>query len=188
MSQSSCVTFTLQWHRNGVILVIYLQRKPPHHFQKAPELITMYSDSDQRRVYLACRAIFTGTNAQLRRSKKVRELVSTHRRSLQPLIQEFTAEKVVNIIKNLLEKEIFQSDVKAKIEFPELFRSSPTRDAQRAASENDAARSAAEALEEVASREGAKESDDEKGNDIVNLNQGIAAGKRIKISSAKMED
>jgi hypothetical protein len=121
-----------------------------------------YSDSDQRRVYLACRAIFTGPNALLRRSKKVRELVSTHQGSLQPLIQEFTTEKVINIIKHLLEKEIFQSDVKAKIEFPELFRSSPTRDAQRAASENDAARSTAEALEEVATRENTNESDDEK--------------------------
>jgi DNA polymerase kappa len=77
--------------------------------------------------------------------------------------------------------------VKAKIEFPEQFHSSPTRDAERAPSENDAARSAAEALEEVALREDTKESDEGKANDIVNLNRGIANSKIINISSVKIE-
>lgn len=43
--------------------------------------------------------------------------------------------------------------MKAKIEFPELFQSSPARDVQRATSENDAARSEAAALEEIVSLE-----------------------------------
>ncbi|KAH8696296.1 hypothetical protein BGW36DRAFT_397879 [Talaromyces proteolyticus] len=117
-----------------------------------------YSAADKRRVYLACRPIFAGNNALLRKAKKIREL------------------KVVDIIKILLEKQIFQSDVKAKIEFPELFHSSPARDVQRAASENDAARSAAEALEEVASREEGNESDDEEPTSVVHLNQNVSNG------------
>jgi hypothetical protein len=34
-----------------------------------------YSDADQRRVYLACRPIFAGNNALLRKTKKIRDLV-----------------------------------------------------------------------------------------------------------------
>jgi hypothetical protein len=120
-----------------------------------------YSALDRRRIYLACRPIFAGNNALLRKPKKIRELLLMHLKSIQPLVQDFSIETVADIVKVLLERRIFQSDVKAKLEFPELFHSSPARDAQRATSENDAARSVAEALEEVASREDNSKSDDE---------------------------
>jgi hypothetical protein len=60
-------------------------------------------------------------------------------------------DKVVDIVKTLLDQRVFKSELKAKIAFPELFQNSPARDVQRNGSENDAARSAAEALEELAS-------------------------------------
>jgi hypothetical protein len=110
-----------------------------------------YPAADRRRVYLACRAIFAGNNALLRKQKKIKELVVTHKRALKPLVADFGADKVVEILKLLLEAQIFQSELKAKIEFPELFLSSPVRDVQRAASEIDAARSMEEALEEILS-------------------------------------
>ncbi|KAL1983232.1 hypothetical protein VTN96DRAFT_330 [Rasamsonia emersonii] len=125
-----------------------------------------YPSADKRRVYLACRAIFAGNNAQLRKQKKIREVVLKHQASLRPLIRDFTLDKVVDILKTLLEKQIFQSEVKAKIEFPELFVSSPARDVQRAASENDAARSAAELLEEIASLEERENEADEDENEV----------------------
>ncbi|KAF3400327.1 hypothetical protein DPV78_006084 [Talaromyces pinophilus] len=112
-----------------------------------------YSAVDRRRIYLACRPIFVGNNALLRKPKKIRELLLMHLKSFPPLVQDFSIETVADIVKVLLERRIFQSDVKAKLEFPELFHSSPARDAQRATSKNDAARSVAEALEEVASQE-----------------------------------
>ncbi|OKL62443.1 hypothetical protein UA08_02580 [Talaromyces atroroseus] len=139
-----------------------------------------YSAADIRRVYLACRPIFAGNNAFLRKTRKIRKLVSIHQASLRPLLQDFAFEKVVDIIRTLLEKRIFQSDVEAKIEFPELSHSSPARDVQRAASENDAARSAAEALEEVASREEGNESDDERPTSVVHLAHDAANGKNSK--------
>lgn len=110
-----------------------------------------YSAADKRRVYLACRAIFTGNSAQLRKQKKVRELVEKQKSSLAPLIRDFGITKVVEILRILLDGQAFQSDLKAKVEFPELFRSTPDRDIQRAESEYNAARSVAEALEEIAS-------------------------------------
>lgn len=90
----------------------------------------------------------------LRKSKKVREVVEKHKSSFQPLIKEFGNDKIIGILKELLAGRIFQSELRAKVEFPELFRSSPARDVQRTTSENDAARSEAEALEEIASLEG----------------------------------
>lgn len=108
--------------------------------------------ADNRRVYLACRAIFAGNNALLRKQKKILEVLRQHANvSLKPLIKDFGEEKVLEILKSLLEAQIFQSELKAKIEFPELFVTSLVRDVQRAASEIDATRSADEALDEILS-------------------------------------
>jgi len=63
----------------------------------------------------------------LRKSKKVREVVEKHKSSFQPLIKEFGNDKIISILKELLAGRIFQSELRAKVEFPELFRSSPAR-------------------------------------------------------------
>lgn len=145
-----------------------------------------YSSAEKRRVYLACRAIFAGNNAQLRRPKKIRELVDAHESSLFSLIRDCGPNAVVDILKNLLELGIFQSQVKAKIEFPELFQSSPARDVQRATSENDAARSEAAALEEITSSEGIDNEADGDGVELVkelsNIAE-VAAGKLVDYSN-----
>ena len=107
----------------------------------------------------------------LRKSKKVREVVEKHRSSFQPLIKEFGNDKIIGILKELLAGRIFQSELRAKVEFPELFRSSPARDVQRTTSENDAARSEAEALEEIASLEG---KEDDLAEDLVETTHGDA--------------
>ncbi|PGH10128.1 hypothetical protein AJ80_07579 [Polytolypa hystricis UAMH7299] len=108
------------------------------------------SAADKCRVYLACRPVFAGENAQIRKQKSIQNILNKHKGSFRALIRDLTADKVVAILKMLLEKRVFQSDVKAKIEFPELFTSSPAREIERVASEDDAARSAAEVLEEIA--------------------------------------
>jgi hypothetical protein len=108
-----------------------------------------FSAAERRRVFLAFRPIFVGPNAQLRKSRKVRDVVTKHQRSFEPLLRDYGFDKVVNIIKVLLEQRIFESELKAKVAFPELFQLSAARDVQRTISENNAARSEAEALEEV---------------------------------------
>jgi hypothetical protein len=107
------------------------------------------SSADGRRVFLAYRTVFTGPHAHIRKSRKVREVIEQHRGSFQPLIKDFGFDKVADIVKTLLDQRVFESELKAKIAFPELFQSSPARDLQRNESENDAARSVAEALEEL---------------------------------------
>jgi hypothetical protein len=110
-----------------------------------------YTPAERRRVFLAYRTIFNGTNAHIRKTKKVREVVQSHSKSFEPLIRDLDFDKVVDVVKSLLDQSIFESELQAKIAFPELFRSSPARDVQRSASEVDAARSEAEALEVLSS-------------------------------------
>jgi hypothetical protein len=110
----------------------------------------VYSSSDRKQVYLACRPIFSHTNAQLRKKKKIREFVERHRVSLDPIIRAFSSQGVVQILKSLLDDGILKSELKAKVEFPELFLISPERDIQRAKSEDCAAQRAADALDEIA--------------------------------------
>ncbi|RDL40953.1 uncharacterized protein BP5553_00932 [Venustampulla echinocandica] len=110
-----------------------------------------YSSADKRRVFLAYRTVFIGPHAQIRKSKKVKEVIEQHKNSFKPLIKDFGFDHVAEIVKYLLDQRVFESELRAKIAFPELFQTSQARDIQRTASENDAARSVAEALEELAS-------------------------------------
>ncbi|KAK3048632.1 hypothetical protein LTS18_012895, partial [Coniosporium uncinatum] len=84
----------------------------------------------------------------------VLEIVRLRKSSFGRLIKDFGIDKIVDILRNLLERRIFESELQAKVEFPELFRTSPARDVQRTRSENNAARTEAEALEEVEISEG----------------------------------
>ena len=112
-----------------------------------------YSARDQQRVFLVYRTVFAGPSALIRKAKKVREVVQQHRYkpAFQPIVHDFGFEKVCEIVKLLLEEQIFESALKAKIAFPQLFQISQARDVQHTASEADIARSEAEALEEIAS-------------------------------------
>ncbi|KAI8208702.1 hypothetical protein KHU50_003803 [Colletotrichum sp. SAR 10_65] len=67
-----------------------------------------------------------------------------------------------NFMKQLLENRLFESDLRAKVEFPELFKTSPQQDAQREASEADAAKSVADCLGEIARFEEEEEIPEEK--------------------------
>jgi hypothetical protein len=126
-----------------------------------------HSSAEGRRVFLAYRTVFTGPHAHIRKSKKVREVIEQHRGSFKPLIRDFGFDKVADIVKTLLDQRVFESELKAKIAFPELFQTSPARDVQRNTSENDAARSVAEALEELTSAsEHGELGDDYKENNI----------------------
>ena len=109
-------------------------------------MISKYPTTDKRRVFLASRSVFSGQNVHIRKAKKIRETVLRYSSLFEPLVNDFGIDKTTDIIKILLDQKIFQSELKAKIEFPELYQISPARSLQHAASENDAARSEAEAL------------------------------------------
>lgn len=107
---------------------------------------------DERLVYLALKNIFKGPDARLRRHGKIRELIqkTQHNLDVRDLIHEHNLENVCNVAKALLEKQIFESTLKAKIRFPEVFEISPAQSAERSASEAEAAKSEADAVRTAA--------------------------------------
>lgn len=121
-----------------------------------------HSLRDKQRVYLECREIFSGASAHLRRSKKILKLLNRKEQYLISLNRELTKGKVLDILKILLQKGVFESQEKAKIEFPEIFHSTSILDLQRRVSENDAVTSTAKVLEEVASSEGGNDCSNKK--------------------------
>ena len=115
----------------------------------------------RRRVYVDCRPIFSGDNAQVRKKMKIKQLIRASKGPLAPILKDMGEAKVVAIAQDLLENRVFASEPRAKVEFPTLFRSSPLREAQRQESELDAARSTAGALDEIASQEGEQAGSDD---------------------------
>ncbi|KAH6880116.1 hypothetical protein B0T10DRAFT_532044 [Thelonectria olida] len=104
----------------------------------------------RRRVYLAAKTIFSGADAQVRRRKIIVKMVHSCSGKLDPLLREFGEPMLVDILRKLLEDRIFELTLRAKAEFPELFAAS-LRDAEREASEAEAASSTQGALDELQS-------------------------------------
>lgn len=103
---------------------------------------------DERLVYLALKDSFKGADAQIRKAKKVRDLVqkAQHNVDVRDLIREHNLENVCIVAKALLEQQIFESTLRAKVRFPEVFEISPAQSAERSASEAEAARLEADAV------------------------------------------
>ncbi|KAK5011505.1 hypothetical protein LTR28_001222 [Elasticomyces elasticus] len=107
---------------------------------------------DERLVYLALRNIFKGADAQVRNPKKIRERIQKHQHyeDVRDLVQEHNLDNVCNAAKVLLEEQIFQSTLKAKVRFPEVFEVSPAQSAERTASEAEAAKTEDDAIKGAA--------------------------------------
>lgn len=109
-----------------------------------------FSASDKRRIFMSYRSVFSSAKGQLRhKKKKIRKVVLANGGISQDLVKEFGLEKVVDILRYLLGKGVFRSELEAKLEFPELFESESSRTIRRAASEDEAARSESEALDAI---------------------------------------
>ncbi|KAL8858257.1 MAG: hypothetical protein Q9178_005269 [Gyalolechia marmorata] len=105
---------------------------------------------DGRLVYLHCSSIFNGPNAQLRRAKKISQLLRKRITSIKILTDEFTLEAIAVVAKQLLDDQIFESLPRAKLRYPELFQSpSESQEAERAASEAEVIRIEAEAAQDT---------------------------------------
>ncbi|KAI1099704.1 hypothetical protein F4804DRAFT_321253 [Jackrogersella minutella] len=112
-----------------------------------------FREVDKQRVYLAWQPIFTGKKALLRKPKKLRKEIIKRPSILKSLTPDLNVDKVVDILRVLLEKGVFESEDDAKAEFPELFQTTPGQEISHEAIEVDAAKSTTEAIEEAASEE-----------------------------------
>ncbi|KAK5399172.1 hypothetical protein LTR06_011497 [Exophiala xenobiotica] len=81
---------------------------------------------------------FKGADALIRKARKVREIVEKARNNIdvRDLIQQHNIASVCSVTKTLLEQQVFEFALKAKIRFPEVFEISPARTAERSASES----------------------------------------------------
>ena len=79
---------------------------------------------EERLVYFYCSSIFTGTNAEVRKLKKVTQILLNHKASIRGFIDEFGLENVSVVAKKLLKEHVFQSEYQAQLRFPDLFQKS----------------------------------------------------------------
>lgn len=140
------------------------------------------SSPDKRLVYLHCSSIFSGANAQVRKAKKVSQLLAKHKGSIKILTKEYTLPAIAVIAKELLDEKIFESLPRAKLNYPELFQQSETQEAERAASEAEVIRIEAEAAHDIILT-----SDDEGGDECLDFKQGQVAPKLGGASKDKIE-
>lgn len=124
---------------------------------------------DGKLVYLYCSSIFNGENAKIRKSRKVVQLLEDHKHSIRLLENQFSMQAIAAVVKDLLEKQIFESIPRAKLRFPELFKTSKTQEAKRAALQASIVAMEAKTADARATR-----SDDEEAHDHPDLKEGQA--------------
>lgn len=95
--------------------------------------------------------IFQGQDSQIRKPASIKRLVTKHQEEPQvaQLLEQYSAPIIYDKLRTLLGDQVFESTLKAKEEFPELFEVSRARSAERAISEAEAAADHAKAVEEA---------------------------------------
>ncbi|KAJ0303192.1 hypothetical protein COL5a_005894 [Colletotrichum fioriniae] len=101
--------------------------------------------SEDQEVYRMCRALFSGRSKQLKKPA-IRQTLINNQSALHHLFRRYGEIRLTAMIQSLLKAGAFESDRRAKAMFPELFQTTPQQDAQREASEADAAKSVADIL------------------------------------------
>ena len=106
---------------------------------------------DERVVYLTLKNVFKGANAEVRQPKAIRKLIKKNQqqRDVADLIRAHNIETICTTARTLLTEQVFESTLKAKIRFPEVFDVSPTQSAEREASEAEAAKHEAIAIKDA---------------------------------------
>lgn len=114
-------------------------------------------DPDERPVYLACRHIFRGTRAEVRRRKTVINLIQQNKRALRDILREYSIDRTCNVVKKFLDDQVFGSTNKSQASIPGIVDVSPTQSAEQEASEAEAARDETNAVREISERDGSRE-------------------------------
>ena len=101
----------------GVILCILApQETLSTYYNMANQMIP-----DEERVYIQYFALFQGNNAQIRKQKKIEDVLKGYHGALGTLTNDFSRRSIATIVKRLLEAQIFRSVSNASLRFPELF-------------------------------------------------------------------
>ncbi|KAI4187061.1 MAG: hypothetical protein L6R41_003045 [Letrouitia leprolyta] len=152
-----------------------------------PNVEMAISIGDQQRIFLAYRALFKGQNAQVRQNKTIKKILISSKASSSPLVRSLGLDKVVSVLKRLLEKEVFSSELKAKVAFPILYKTSPEQNARHEASDVGAAKVEAKALQEVEAIDDAQGGDNGAGV-LENADPGVGEGVQPVAAADGFED
>jgi hypothetical protein len=117
----------------------------------ATPIMAKNNPPDERVVYLALKNVFKGNLAEMRQLKAIHKLVSKQKEQIEvaDLLRAHNIDAICNVARTLLTEQIFESTLKAKLRFPEIFDVSPAQSAEREASEAEAARNEANAIKDA---------------------------------------
>jgi hypothetical protein len=109
---------------------------------------------DERVVYLTLKNVFKGPAAEIRQTKAINKQIVKHgqQEDIAQLIRAYGLDVICNTARILLTNKVFESTLNAKIRFPEVFDVSPAQSAEREASEAEASRNEAKAIDVVKSQ------------------------------------
>jgi len=107
----------------------------------------MVTSENQKKVYIAYRAFFKGEDARIRERMAIPDIVAQHLQSGQIVVEGLSLMQVADILRELLQRNIFESEVEARLAFPDLF---ATTLAQQSFLEGDAAKSEGKELNKIA--------------------------------------
>jgi hypothetical protein len=140
----TCISLAIMF-----ILGISVHRQQPSPFD--PISAMAKSLPDERLVYLALKGVLQGQDVHVRQEKKVRKLIEKQQNhiDIKQLIQTYGMDSLCQTAKALLRDQIFESTLKAKIRFPEVFEVSPNQTAERAISEYEASKHEDAAIQSV---------------------------------------
>jgi hypothetical protein len=133
---------------------------------------------DEKTVYLALKGVFSGQSGLIRQEKKVRALIQKQQgqAEIKHLIKEHTIVRLSQTAKALLKDQIFESTLKARERFPEVFEVSPDQTAERAVSELAAAENEDAAFQNVAEEHQEKYPQPEENLVVGNIDQNMNPG------------
>lgn len=104
----------------------------------------------QSLVYAHCHSIFKGVDAKVRKNHSIKHLLQKNQNSIASLLREFSLDALCVVAKGLLHEGVFEYTARARLRFPELFRTTPTETAKKAALDIEAAKNEVDALIEAA--------------------------------------
>lgn len=82
----------------------------------------MISRAERLLIFVVFRAIFADDLARVRKPNKIKSIVQQHWSSCESSVGDYNIKRVVHILGNLLKDGVFESETRARAEFPELFR------------------------------------------------------------------
>ena len=103
----------------------------------------------KRKIFLEVRSLWGQESKQVRDRSQVSQFVTKHRSRLKDVIREANEASVTDTILNFIKDGILDSELKAKLAFPELFHPSPERSLQHEVLEQEATQSEADALRQA---------------------------------------